>query len=75
MQLNPIFPTHVSLSRRTPTFIRITTFRAMATKTREINKKDREKATLLGIMILGMFESLRRFEVLGHYVKGTMCCL
>ena len=73
-QLNPIFLTLVSLSR-TPTFTGITTFRAMAAKTREIKKKDREKATLLGIMILGMFELLGRFEVLGLNAKRTTYCL
>ena len=68
MQLNPIFPLHVSKSRMTPTLTgNIVVFCALAKKflSERIMKMKREKAILLGIfMIMFEYGEAIRFKVL-----------
>ena len=68
MQLNPIFPFHVSKSRMTPTLTGIVdVFCAMAMifLSERIMKMKREKAILVGIFMI-LFEYLRSFKMHGH---------
>ena len=67
MQLNPIFPLHVSKSRMTPTLTgNIAVFCALAKKllSERIMKKKREKAILVGIFMI-MFEYLGSVNIHG----------
>ena len=70
MQLNPIFPFHVSKSRMTPTLTGIVVFRALAKKLlSERMMKKREKAILVGICMI-MFNIL---EALKFMVLSQNC--